>query len=296
MAQVKKFSNGIMASVVLLDKGRQLLEIGDYGILAIPTGMTPNAFCLILHAEEKARVVFAQKNVGQDMGGYNDSFSKIEIVGTQVFSPPIQVMRAGENVWTLWHSEKPNRMDCWTVENDGRLELFQIGVITHNDGQTFQLLGELRWQGQILKGPAGKLVAKPSNPKWGPLLWNEGESRAGIRENPDFQDLLANADLLLWKGSPEELNPPLSPIPSGNFARVDWYIPFAHQKGGGIAKDEKGASYVVHGQDVGSPPDADGIRRLWHNDLISYILVHENWGTKKGQPKLLGIKMVSEKR
>lgn len=294
MAQVKKFSNGIVASVVLLGKNRQVLEIGEEGILIIPEGVIPNAFCLILHAEEKTRIVFAQKNIGQDKGGYNDLFSE-GIVERQIFSPPIQVMRAGQNVWTSWHQEKTNRMDCWLVEINGYLELFQIGVITHDDGQTFQLLGELRWQGQIFKAPAGELAAKPNNPKWGPLLWNKDESRAAIRENPDFQALLTSATLPPWKGSLEELNPPLSPIPSGNFARIDWYIPFAGQKGQGIVKDHAGKSYWVHGQDIAGPPEADGIRRLFHNDLISYIMVHQNWGTKAGPSKLIGIKRVPEK-
>ncbi|MDO8424441.1 MAG: hypothetical protein Q7S70_00695 [bacterium] len=297
MAQVqartfKKFINGVTASVVLLNKGRQqILEIGENGVLTIPVGVTPNAFSLLLHTEE-TRVVFAQKNVGEDKGGYNDLFPE-GIVEGQIFSPPIQVMRAGENVWTSWHQEKTNRMDCWLVGIEGCLELFQIGVITHDDGQTFRLLGESRWQGQIFRDPASdELVAKPDKPKWGPLGWNPGESRAGIRENPDFQDLLANAAIPIWEGTPEELNPPLSPIPDGTFARIDWYVPFAGQKGQGIAKDQKGNSYWIHGQDVAVPPDADGIRRLYHNDLISYILVHQNWGTKTGPAKLLGVKKV----
>jgi len=290
MAQVKKFSNGITASVVLMGKNRQLLEIGERGVLTIPEGITPNAFCLILHAEEGARLVFAQKNIGQDKGGYNGLFPE-GIVEGQIFSPPIQVMRQGENVWTLWHNQQPNRMDCWLMGTDGRLELFQVGIITHDDGRTFQLLGEQRWQGQIFKGPS-ELAAKPDSPKWGPLLWNKGESRAGIRQNVEFQQLLASARLACWNGSPEELNPPLGPIPDGSFARVDWYIPFAGQKGQGIAKDHKGTSYWIHGQDLGIQPDADGIRRLRHNDLISYVLIHQNWGTKPGPSKLLGVRKV----
>lgn len=292
MAQTKRFNGGITVSVILLGKKKQILEIGDNDVLVIPEGIIPGAFALMLRAEEETRVVFAQKNVGQENGGYEDNFSHMDIIGQQVISPPIEVARAGQSVWTLWHREKSNRVDCWLVGINGHLELFQVGIITHDNGQTFRLLGEVRWQGQIFRTDAGWLAAKPSDPKYGAILWNKNESRANIRENAEFQRLLEDAVLPRWNGFLDELAPPLGPIPNGTYARVDWYIPFAGQNGQGIAKNEAGKSFWIHGQDVAIPPDADGIKRLHHGDLISYILVHENWGTKAGPAKLLGVKKV----
>lgn len=294
MAQFQKFSNGITASVVLLGKHRQLLEIGDNSVLAIPEGVTPNAFCLVLHAEEKTRVVFAQKDVGQDNGGYNSSFSEVEILQRQVFSPPIQVVRPKDGkAWTAWHQEKPNRMDCWFLEKNGRCGLFQVGVITPNNGETFCLIGEWRWYGRLFRQPGGKLVGKPENPVWGPM--SPKGTRDGIFQHPDMQKLVSQTEIDTWNGSPEELDPPLSPVPEGNFARVEWYIPFAGQNGQGIVRLHDGTNAWVHGEEILDPPDADGIKRLRRNNLIQYQEILQQWGSKKdGPPKLVRIKRIPE--
>jgi hypothetical protein len=300
VAQIKIFEEiGIAVEVYLPGKRWQdnPLEVGEHGILAIPKGLQPAAFHLALFILREERLVIVQKNVGQDKGGYHrHALVQLEtetdkLITLVLMYDPIQVIRRGQNVWTGWHVVKPNRVDCWFLGKNGSLKLVQIGVITHDDGQTFRLLKEPRWQGRILRKPNGELVARPDDQKWGPLLWNEGESRADIREHPDFQKLLADATLMPWNGSPEELNPPLGPIPEGDYARVDWYITFAGQKGQGIAKLADGSSVWVIGQDLDVPPDGDGIIRLYHNDLLTYVGIHKNWGRKKeGLPKLLCVR------
>ena len=210
MAQIQLFEEpGIGASVLLAEskEAEGYLEIGEHGVLDIPSEVKPNGFHLVLYVLREARVVIAQKNVSQDKGDYHShalaQLGDAEDFKTWVMHDAIKVKRVGKDVWTNWHSVKPNRIDCWQVEKDGRLVLTQIGVITTDNGKTFRLLGEPRWQGMILKTPAGELVAKPDESRWGPLLWNEGESRYGIREHPKFKEWLADAELGSW-GRPRE--------------------------------------------------------------------------------------------
>ena len=304
MAQIAVYEiSGVSFGVQVLLPGKKWaenpLEIGEHGRLTIPSGLQPSGFHLVLFTEKGSRTVIVQKNVGKENGGYfRHALAQIgrqedEMVIWMMYDP-INVMRPGDGkVWTDWHAVKPNRVDCWHVAKDGMLQLWQTGVITHDNGRTFQLLVEPRWQGQILKTSNGELVAKPNNEKWGALLWNPNESRAAIREYPGFQHILADAEIASWNGSPEELNPPLGPIPVGDYARADWYIPFAGQNGQGIAKLRDGSPVWVHGQDLAVPADEDGIVRLYHNDLLTFVGINKNWGTKKDSPpKLLGVRKI----
>jgi hypothetical protein len=196
------------------------------------------------------------------------------------------VKRVGKNVWTSWHQEHPNRVDCWCLGKSGELQLFQIGVITHDDGVTFRLLGEPRWKGQLFRKPTG-YAPKPEGSKWGPL----GPSRLPIFVDHGFQWLLSGATLPEWNGKEGELDPPLGNIPSENHARVNWYVPFGGQTGQGIAILQDGSSAWVHGIDVLDPADIDGIKRLYHNELVSFEGRPQQWGTKKdAPPKIVGVR------
>lgn len=301
MEQIRWFEEAGIGAIVLLPGKKWAdspLEISERGILTIPPGLQPTGFHLLLYAPCEAHIVITQKNVGLEKGGYyHHTLGQIEDGDFTIYPmiDPIIVARAGERVWTVWHDEKnptrTNRLDCFSVERDGRLGLFQVGVITHDDGQTFRLLGDWRWKGQIYKKSDGNLVAKPDSPVWGPLLWNKGESRAAIREYPNFKELLVATKFEPWDGRPEELNPPLGPVLKGNFARVKWYIPFAGQKGQGFARIADGSEACILGQDLAVPADEDGIVRLHHGDLVNFADIHQNWGTKKdGPPKLLNVR------
>ena len=160
----RKFEYGISVGVVV---GREGLSIRADDTLIIPPGITPNAFSLILTVPINSPVVFCQKDIGQDEGRYNYFLGQMDLNGQRMLvSPVIQVVRAGRKVWTSWHQEKPNRVDCWHIWPDGKVSLFQVGVITHDNGKTWRLLGEYRWKGQLFQDGQG-IVGKPETPAWG---------------------------------------------------------------------------------------------------------------------------------
>jgi len=269
------------------------LEIGEHGVLAIPTGLNPAGFHLVLTRPKEARIVIVLRNIRQDQGVYHrhclaqlDNPSGDYI--TEVMYDPIQVMRVGQNIWTSWHSEKPNRADCWREERDGRCDLFQVGIVTHDDGLTFRLLSRWGWRGQLFQALKQGVVGKPDDPKLGSF-----DARRPILDDPGFKKLLEGTTLRPWTGKPEELDPPLDSVPGLGYARMQWYSPFAGQTGQGPAVLYDGSAAWVHGVDILDSPDPDGIKRLYRNDLVSYAGIHTNWGTKKdGPPKLLCVKRV----
>jgi len=196
----------------------------------------------------------------------------------------IKVERNGTHVWTPWHRERTNRLDCWILDLDGHVKLFQVGVITHDDGVTFRLLGEFRWEGQLFWHPDLKcgVIGKPDDPKWGNF-----DVRRTILDHPDFKKLLESATLQSWEGKEEELDPPLDPIPEPGTGRMQWYVPFAGQTGQGPVTLFSGKDAWVHGSELMIEPDPDGIKRLDRNDPIRYAGIQKKWGSKSGPPKLL---------
>jgi hypothetical protein len=282
-----------IGAMVLLQGRDEYLEMDDCGILKIPQGHKPSGFNIMLLVPNDGRFAIAQKNVGQEGGGYHtQALRRIQDKDVQLWAmhDPIEVMRAGKNVWTSWHQAKPNRVDIWRLDQNGELQLFQVGVITHDDGTAFRLLGESRWKGQLFQTASGKYVGKPAHPKWGPM--SPKGTRDGIFEHKEFQKLLATARIPAWNGTNEELEVPLGPLPTRGQARVEWYIPFAGQTGQGIAFLCDGTPAWVHGKDVLISPDEDGIKRLWRNDLISFKGEPENWGAKQGPPRIVGVDKV----
>jgi hypothetical protein len=205
---------------------------------------------------------------------------------------PIEVIRAGENVWTGWHLNKAsNRVDCWHLGENGELDLFQVGIITRDNGKSFHVHGEYRWRGTLYNPNTG-LVGLPEHYKWGSL---EGGSsnRTQIFSHPEFQKLLGGTTLLTWTWNDIDSDPPLPEIPEGQkLAVVDWFITFAGQSGQGIVKNRDGNSAWVHGKDVEGFDPNNFEPQLWRGDIISYEGFEENWGKKKdGPPKLIGVKL-----
>lgn len=294
MAQLQWFEElGIGAAVLLTgeEATEEYLEIDQQGVLVIPPEVRPSGFHLILVIPQVKRIVIAQKNVAQERGGYHRyfvaSFGKsADEYQTWAMHDPILVMRRGKHVWTSWHQLKPNRIDCWLLEEQGHVELFQIGVITHDDGQTFRLLGEYRWRGQLFQDPERGVVGKPDDPCWGAF-----DVRRPILDDPDFGKLLQRTTLHSWHGTQEESEPPLASVPGPGFARMQWYSAFAGRTGQGPAILHDGSPAWVHGVDILEPPDQDGIKRLWQNDLVKYEDIQHNWGGKEnGPPKLLCVR------
>lgn len=284
MAQTTTFLefHGVKAQVFTPAK-QSALDVKEHGILDIPEMTNPSSFSIKILVPNSARIAICQKDIGTTHGEYG-SLDQEEIEGFVVYTPknPFQVRRERNKTWVLWHQDTPNRVDCWYLGETGELELFQIGVITHDNGEPFRLLGEHRWKGKLFEGATG-YAAKPESPKWGEL----GPSRQAIFIEYGFQYLLGSTDLNTWNGTQEELEPPLGEIPSKQHARISWYVPFAGRNGQGIATLQDGNSAWVHGADILNPPDTDGIKRLFHGDLISFVGAPEKWGTKEGAPPKL---------
>ncbi len=56
-------------------------------------------------------------------------------------------------VWcnTMQSESGSNRADIWRVSEFGKVKLFQIFAVTLDGGETFQLIGETRWEGKIYR-------------------------------------------------------------------------------------------------------------------------------------------------
>jgi hypothetical protein len=287
----------VSASVSLTNEGSELM-MDPNGYLVVREDR-PTEFHLTLFLPEQHRCFVAQKNVSRKRGAYhahNKQFSAgQDCVGFQMENP-ITVRREGQNVWTEWHVGQPNRTDIWEVKPDGTCTLFQVGVFTHDDGESWKLLGEYRWRGRLFDN-GQRIVGKPEHKKWGAF-----DVRKNILNQPAFMKLVNSANLEPWQGTDDELNPSLPNVPEPRYAVVQWYITFAGQTGQGPArlhesdrwsKTDKGLAGWICGVDIlGVQPDSDGEIRLWQGDIVSYDRL-EKLGTKRdGEPKLTNVHLV----
>ena len=288
---------GVMAGVLLVD-GEDYLEIDEQGRLVIPPGVKPTGFHLLVAVEDGGRTFVVQKDVGTTGGGY-ESRALSELAGfapglrATVLRDQIEIIKVGSSVWTGWHkSQASNRVDCWTLELDGKLSLFQVGIVTHDNGATFVLHGEYRWRGQLYRQGEG-LVAKPEHSKWGTLEGGTSR-RTQIFQHPAFSSLFwADTVLPEWSGNSAELDLVLPEVPAGKFGVVDWYVFFAGQTGQGIVKLQGGKPCWVHGVDIEGFDPASSEPPLWRGDIISFEEAVANWGAKPNSPpKLTGVKLV----
>ncbi len=299
MAQVRLFEGADVAASVLLSNTGEYLEIGEHGVLKIPDGVKPNGFNLVIFVPDEGRIVVTQKNVGQTKGNHHrHALQQVGLedgVQTWVMHDHIEVRRVGPNAWTSWHEAKPNRVDLSHLCENGHLDCFLLGIVTHDDAETFRLLNKFRWRGQLYQSK-GEIVGKPEDPSWGSF-----EVRKGILKDEKFQGLLETAHLPYWNGSLQELDPPLRPIPGQGIARVEWYSLFGGQTGQGIANlhpldywknGGEGENAWVHGVDIDESPDEDGVKSLHPGQLISFS-DKVAFGSQKGRPpKLLNVKVV----
>ena len=294
-AQIRVFEEPGIVACALLAGGEDYMEIGEQGLLAVPSGVEPKGFHLVVAVKKDGRTFMVQKNVGLEGGSYHrHALSEVENFAmgfrAMVMRDPIEVVRAGSSVWTSWHQDRSNRVDCWCVGKDGKLGLFQVGIFTHDNGKTWKLHGEYRWRGQMY-GAGDKIVAKPEHPKWGSLEGGTSK-RTQIFQHPEFVALMKGVELPAWNRSDLELDPPL-PEPGANEAVMQWYIVFAGQTGQGPAYLVDGHNAWVHGTDiVGVKPDPDGETRLWRGDIVSFTGTAKFGSKPNGPPKLTGVRLV----
>ncbi len=307
MSLFRSFPNGIVAEVrcTLQQIGSGVLSVDQCTGVINTLGLRFSGFKVTVFVPETIPVLVTMKNISRQGGAYHDdNVARINIArsGDIAYSMvnPIQVMRVGSDVWTRWHpdpkggpDQTSNRLDCWILGLDGSIRLFQVGVVTHDNGQTFRLLGERIWEGQLFQTSTGELVTKSDGAQWGAFT----DSRRHVFNHPDFKAWLKMVSLDVRDDVPPD-TAQLGPLPSqnghpGDYARIQWYTPFAGQKGQGIAILRDGSSAWIHGAEVHAEPDADGIRRLHCNDLLRYEGVDANWGSKQGKPpKLTGVTLV----
>jgi len=270
---VRMFEGWVAAAVSTTNSKDTHLVVNEEGVLSdVPNDV--KGFHLFIGLPKGTRGFVAQKNVGMELGGY--STEGMADIGTgaglqwTALATPVAVKRAGQNVWTVWHTDTPNRVDVWLVGPKGCMALYQIGVITHDNGATWRLHGEVRWQGKLFRKDSGELVARPDEPrvKWGPFVtWKT------VFDHPEFKKLVALAEIDPWSGKPQDLEPPLPTIPSGNYAVVQWFVPFAGQTGQGYVWMLNGGrnQACIHGVDLIVPPDSDGVKRLHRGDVVKYL-------------------------
>lgn len=291
MSDLHFFQNSGIGAMVTLsnDDSETYLDIDEKGYISIPPGVMPKGFRLVVLVR-KAGTLVAQKDVGREMGGYSLD-SLVESGSTRdmravAMMQPIDVCRAGQNVWTSWHKDRPNRLDIWLIDERANIALYQVGVVTHDNGRSWKLIGEYRYRGRLYQNGDG-LVVRPNEPFYGAFItWRP------ILDEPEMKTLIAKAHVSKWKGKPEELDPPLGEVPGPGYARVQWYITFAGQTGQGPVNLHDGTAWV-HGCDiVGLEPDEDGEIRLRRGDVISFTGKARFGSKPNGPPKLVGVKLV----
>jgi len=275
----------VVASVMLVGVDGYL-SIGEKGVLKIPAGAQVDAFHTMLMTAKDAAVTINQRNLEKLHGEYGISgLSTVKFAdgfNTTLLREPVPVMRKGKNAWTDWGK---NKADIWFVLKDGTVVLVQVGIVTHDDGKTFRIIGVCRWKGQLFIRD-GNIVGKPDSPLYGAF-----DARRAILSEPGFRALLDNAKLAKWKGNNDELYPVLPEPPEQGFATVQWWNgEFFGQKGGGpvnLHPDDGKAGWLFADQISGIDPDSDGIVRLHIGDVIRFSgLVREK------QVKITGATLV----
>jgi len=297
--QLREFAEPGILAAVMIDGDQDFLDVSENGVLAVLANKKPSGFHLVIALPEDARAFVVQKHVGKEGGDYHcHALSVIENFAhgfsAVVMYEPIRVRREGKNTWTDWHQERPNRADIYILEKDGKFGLFQVGVITPDNGQTWLLHGEWRWLGELRQGLYG-LVAIPSHPKYG--SFEGGTSRrTQIVDHDDFKRLVKGLKLSKWSGKFEELEPPLPKAPEGQYAVVGWAVTFAGQTGMALVHLANGSGNAwVHGVDIVEPNrNPDNSIQLQRGDIISYEQAIHGWGSKKNSPpKLTGVRLVN---
>jgi hypothetical protein len=289
--QMREFEVVGMGAAVAAIGGDDFLEVDQpTGRIAVPAGVNPAGFIMMVFVPPTAVVV--QRNLGRLAGEYGHGAlatveaPQIEGFKTVVMSMPIAVVRKGNSAWTDNSNQVPNRLDIWIVGKNGEVTLFQVGVVTHDNGATFVLVGETAWKGSLFDD-SDYIVGVPDDPAYGAFTVRES-----IFENQEFKALVKSAKLWSWDGDEEKLATVLGDIPQG-YARIKWYKVFGGQQGQGIAVLPNGQDIWIHGADIDVTPDADGIKRPGgFNTLITYTGIGQ-FGAKGGK-KLLGVKVAQE--
>jgi hypothetical protein len=273
--------NNIIANVAVMGNHGDYLPV-DFntdGSLAIPDNLSPRIFLLTILVPAELNPILTQRNLSRLEGEYHSRFIKNlgNIMDFQVAVLPINVTRSGRNTWTSFTKESPNNMDCWLCGPRNAISMFKVGLITHDDGKTYRVIGETRWAGDLFIDNA-QIVGKPSNSMWGSF-----GVRDTILNHPEFQDFIKKARLPMWQGKPEELEPPLPEVPEGDYGVVKFFHPMMGQKGQALVVIHGDEAWLF-GNNLDRSPDADGVKRLQRGDVITYQAIKHPLERKNGKP------------
>jgi hypothetical protein len=268
------FSNGVIVNVAVMGNGNSYLPVDFNGgsSLIIPGNIVPRTFLMTVLVPVELRPILTQRDLSREEGDYHNKFIKSlgNILNYRMAVLPIQVTRMGRNTWTSWKEENPNNLDIWLCGPGNSVEMFKVGLVTHDDGQTYRVIGETRWAGGLFRD-AGKIVGKPNNSVWGAF-----RVRDNILDHQEFKIFLSKTQIPAWKGKPEELNPPLTEVPEGNYGVVKFNHPMMGQKGQALIVLAGGKEAWLFLNNLDKSPDADGVKRLQRGDVIAYQAIKQS--------------------
>lgn len=296
--------SGIGVRVVAYSEGDPRgteVEVKEGGILNLATPETVSSFRLRLFVPPGTKWALCQRDNSEEHGHYESTLHRlVGVLGEAGYEGwemkiPIVVRREnyGKKVFTAWREPswkeasdrfRANKVDCWNIAPDGVTQHREIAVLTLDNGKTFRVIEHLRWHGLLAMNPDGEIVGIPTDNRFGAF----DERYFPILEYPPFEVELEKATLPSWKGSEEELDPPLE-LPTDPHTAVIkfWHICMGQNKGQGLAFTQDGSACWILGQDIEDDPP-DGIWRLYRGTRVSYEAV-ENTGRN---PRLKGVRIL----
>ncbi len=227
-------------------------------------------------------------------------------------------------VWadTQMGKDASNRADLWRVEKNGRISLFSVLIVTFDDGKTFQIIGEYRWEGQLyLRTKTGPYALVSDDERTAVTFGNDEvrkllnkyvfvpddgyenfEQRLQVLLLPEFRALVGSASVGPWEGSDDFW---LKPKPRvglvGNQGVVEFY---AHGQADGsygivrlanpimIGGKPRDKAQIRH-RFVDAETDAQGVKLVRAGDIVEFDDFYPMDQDKREYPPLLlGAKVI----
>lgn len=227
-------------------------------------------------------------------------------------------------VWadTQMGKDASNRADLWRVEKSGRISLFSVLIVTLDDGKTFQIPGEYRWEGQLYRRTRTAPYELVSDDERTAVVFGNDEVRQLLNkyvfvpdegyENiekrlqilllPEFRALIGSTSAEPWEG-PEDFW--LKPEPRvgliGQQGLVEFY---AHGLADGSFGIVRLATPIMVGgklrdkaqikhRFLDAETDVQGLKLVRAGDIVEYAGFYDmDQGKREYPPLLLGAKVI----
>lgn len=312
--------------------------VESYGDIHADAGVLVQRFELSVALQQGRMAVVTQRGSALD---YDDPTGLLSMSGVKIHTFPAcrvrSVVQSGwrkdrygpvavwtETMGTAGGPKGPNRADIWLLAENGDLELFQILVITLDNGKSFRLVGTPRWRGHVsrredgdkytprsLGGPVEEAAYANGNIR---LVMDQFafrpevgfgcfESRWNILGKSELVSWLSTLDLPTWDGDEGSLHPDFSPrvslgenegvvkfqsygLAQGSLAYVTLADPI--KTSDGMWKDGR-----VHGAEIRLEPDEQGLRILESGDTVRFDGWEESHDRRN--PCLLDVEVVQRR-